>query len=328
MSTSTPARARRVAGWLVAPSAVVLAALCAAMWFDVLLGNLAPVAQALTPVWVLAGLVVLVLALAVRTRPALVAAVPLVIALVAAVAAFTTRPEPTQAVSQGAGEHRLRILTLNTEFGRADVASVMHAVASAAPDVVVFVEMTKPKLAQLDAAGLRALLPHRSMGMHDEGARGSIVLSRYGVTTLDADAVLGPWDLQSPLVRIAAPGGDVAVRAVHTYPPLRDGVDQWRPQLLRVGEWQRSNPAKRLILAGDFNASFAHPAFRHLSEGLVDAYPAVHGAWTPTWPDDERPLPPFAQIDHVLTRGFVPVHAGVVSVNGTDHAGVWSELRY
>lgn len=39
-------------------------------------------------------------------------------------------------------------------------------------------------------------------------------------------------------------------------------------------------------------------------------------------------MPPFAQIDHILTRGFVPVDAGTFTVPGTDHAGVWSDLRY
>ena len=39
-------------------------------------------------------------------------------------------------------------------------------------------------------------------------------------------------------------------------------------------------------------------------------------------------IPAFSQIDHILTRGFVPEQAGIVTVEGTDHAGVWSDLRY
>ncbi len=80
-----------------------------------------------------------------------------------------------------------------------------------------------------------------------------------------------------------------------------------------------------LVLAGDFNASQAHPAFRLMADGLVDAHRAAGLGWVRTWPQGRR-VPPFVQLDHVLERGFDVLHAGVVGVVGTDHAAVWARL--
>lgn len=318
---------RRVTGLALALVSLGVAALCSLMWVDAVAGNVIPVLQALTPVWVvLAGVLALVTAI-VRTRASLVALIPLLVSAVAAGVALNHHPSVPTNVSTTAGNHHLRVLSLNAEFGEARPASVMAAVKRANPDVVVFLEMTTPTLSALDDAGLAERFPHRSKGMRDDGSRGSVVLSRFPVETLDPDSQLGPWDLQMPTVRVQAPGASVLVRAVHTYPPLQNGAHQWRPQLLGLGEWQRAQDDAHLVMAGDFNASQAHPAFRMLSRGMLDAYPSLHGAWTPTWPQEGR-MPAFSQIDHILTRGFVPEEAGIIRVDGTDHAAVWSDLRH
>lgn len=320
-------RPRRVAGALVEAGAVVLAVLLALVWCDVLAGNVVPVLQALTPVWLVGAAVVVVLAMALRTRAAVIALVPLLAASVGAGALLLHRPSVPASVADAAGQRHLRVLSLNCELGQAETSSVLHAVDVARPDVIVLPEMTAAKLRELDDAGLAHTFPHRSSDMIDDAGRGTVILSRLPLRTLDADAKLGPYDLQMPIVSVSAPGADVVIHGVHTYPPLRDGVAQWRPQLLALGQWQRSQPAAHLVVAGDFNASTAHPSFRRLADGLVDALPAVSGSLAPTWPHGAS-APAFAQIDHVLTRGFVPVDAGTVTVAGTDHAGVWTDLRY
>ena len=318
---------RRTAGRFVAAASLGVAFLASLMWVDVLAGNVVPVLQALTPVWIIAAFGCLALTLVVRTRASFVALVPLVVSTLAAGVALSSHPDVPREVATRAGDHHLRVLSLNSELGEAETASVMEAVRETNPDVVVFVEMTTARLRSLDDAGLAQRFPHRSRGMIDDGSRGTVILSRFPTETLDADTELGPWDLQSPVVRVHAPGAQIVVKGVHTYPPLRDGVAQWRPQLRAEGEWQRERTAEHVVMAGDFNASRAHPAFRQLSRGMVDAYPHVHGAWRPTWPMGGS-IPAFSQIDHILTRGFVPEQAGIVTVEGTDHAGVWSDLRY
>lgn len=311
----------------MAAAALVLASLCALVWWDGLVGNGVPVLQALVVPWVIGAGIIAVAALIVRTRVALLACVPLVVAAIAAVFCLTCVPGAPDETRRAAGQRHLTVFSLNAEYGGADVSDVMAALRRVKPDVVIFVEMTAPKLASLDAAGLVEMVPHRTTGMIDDGSRGSIVLSRFPLDTLDEAKHLGPYDLQRPVARVHAPGADVVVKAVHTYPPLRDGVAQWRPQLEREGRWQRGQHADHVIMAGDFNASRAHPSFRAMADGLVDAYPSVESAWMPTWPQGGS-VPPFAQIDHVLTRGFVPQDAGVTRIADTDHAAVWAALRY
>lgn len=325
--TRPAGRVRRVLGVVIALACLLTAALCALMWCDVLIGNVVPVLQALTPVWVLIAAVMLVAAVLVRRRVALLAALPMLVAATAAGVALAQHPSPPSSVQHAAGQRHLRVLALNLEFGGADARAVAAEVARVRPDVVVMPETTAVKLRLLDAAGLGGRLPYRASGLVDDGSRGTAVLSRYPLHTLDDGRHLGPYDLQMPIVTVAAPGADVTVHGVHTYPPLQDGANQWRPQLEALGRWQRGENAPHLVMAGDFNASAAHPAFRHLADGLIDAFPARHGNWPPTWPQDAV-VPPFAQIDHILTRGFVPVDAGTFTVPGTDHAGVWSDLRY
>ena len=42
-----------------------------------------------------------------------------------------------------------------------------------------------------------------------------------------------------------------------------------------------------------------------------------------TWPYADSRLPPFVQLDHVLSRGLTVIDSGQVALNGTDHAAVW-----
>jgi endonuclease/exonuclease/phosphatase family metal-dependent hydrolase len=82
------------------------------------------------------------------------------------------------------------------------------------------------------------------------------------------------------------------------------------------------------VLAGDFNASLDHRAFRELLDrGYVDAADQLGRGLTPTWPNF-RPMPPIISIDHVVADRRVAVRdVEVVDVPGTDHRGVFAELR-
>ncbi|MCK2220155.1 hypothetical protein MF672_041115 [Actinomadura sp. ATCC 31491] len=82
------------------------------------------------------------------------------------------------------------------------------------------------------------------------------------------------------------------------------------------------------VLAGDFNASLDHRAFRELLErGYVDAAAQAGKGLVPTWPNF-RPVPPIIAIDHVLADERVAVNeVEFADVPGTDHRAVFAELR-
>ena len=119
------------------------------------------------------------------------------------------------------------------------------------------------------------------------------------------------------------PDGAFRVKAVHTRQPIVSARG-WAQDLDRLHTWQLAQPADQpLFMAGDFNASQSHPAFRAMLEGLTDAHRATGGGWVRTWPQGRR-IPPFVQLDHVLGRGVTAVDAGVTPVRGSDHAAVWA----
>lgn len=106
--------------------------------------------------------------------------------------------------------------------------------------------------------------------------------------------------------------------------PLAGETGEWRGGLRHLAQWRGEQPADEpLVLVGDFNASFGHPGFRSVASGLVDAQRANGGGWVRTWPFVGSRLPPYVQLDHVLSRGLVLMDAGQEAIHGTDHAIVW-----
>ena len=121
------------------------------------------------------------------------------------------------------------------------------------------------------------------------------------------------------------PGGAFRVKAIHTRQPIVSARG-WHQDLDRIHAWQLAQPADQpLLLAGDFNASQSHPAFRAMLDGLTDAssghrrrlgpHLAAGPAHTPLRPARPRPRP-----------GVTAIDAGVTPVRGTDHAAVWATV--
>jgi endonuclease/exonuclease/phosphatase (EEP) superfamily protein YafD len=106
---------------------------------------------------------------------------------------------------------------------------------------------------------------------------------------------------------------------------LAGDTDEWHAGIEALTAWRDDQPPNEaFVLAGDFNASHGHSVFRALAAGLVDAQVAAGGGWVRTWPVVGRRVPPYVQLDHLLSRHLTVVEAGQVAVHGTDHAMVWS----
>lgn len=191
-------------------------------------------------------------------------------------------------------------------------------------DTLVLTEVTPEAASALDDAGALELLPHR-VGRAQPGADGTVILSRHGLTQVQADHIPGLFD--QPVATVHAPKGDYVLRAMHPYPPTTRLVRGWHRHLGQATDWVAEQSLETpLVLAGDFNASQAHPAYRRLAEGMVDAHRATGSGWVRTWPQGSR-VPPFVQLDHVLVRHGDVVGAGTAMLDGTDHALVWARLR-
>lgn len=291
--------------------------LAATPWVDRIEPAWLPPVQSLGRAWIVAA--VLGLVLSVLARAWLAFGANLVVIAVALVTILNVSNRP----GCEAGESRLAVMTLNTLYGRADVAQLAAAIERHDIDVLVLSEVDEPMIAELTATEAGSRFVDRSGQTSEEpSSGGTVVLSRYPATRVEVpagDAVT----FQQPAMSIDVGGRPVLLRAVHPQPPVPRSLGHWRDGLLELGEWQRAQRGTPLVMAGDFNASSAHAAFRDAKRGMYD----VAGLWpTATWPL-QRAYPPFADIDHVLVRGLNVEAAGTEDVDDTDHRAIWADLR-
>ena len=121
-------------------------------------------------------------------------------------------------------------------------------------------------------------------------------------------------------------GMPVRLQLAHPLPPVPGQVDAWKRELGRIADAARDEPGP-LLLAGDFNASQDHAAFRRiLDTGLRDAARLAGEGREPSWPSDTTPA--FgAQIDHVLvSKEFSASRARFLDLAGTDHRSLLVDL--
>ncbi|MEV0628611.1 endonuclease/exonuclease/phosphatase family protein [Nonomuraea wenchangensis] len=265
---------------------------------------------------VLAALTALLLAR--RNRPAALVAATACVVLAACVA-----PRLTAEEQPAASGPLLRVLTVNL-FSRADAATVVDLVRREAVDVFTALELSPEEAERLDAAGLAELLPYRVL-QEAPGAIGSGIYARRPLTELPD--LFTPIGHNMPAAALTLPGGAaVEIVAVHPDPPLGRKEAGWNAALSALPPAGTTGAMR--VLAGDFNASIDHRAFRELLErGYVDAAAQVGKGLAATWPN-YRPVPPIIAIDHVLADERMAVRrVEVVDVPGTDHRGVLAELR-
>lgn len=214
---------------------------------------------------------------------------------------------------------RIRVLASNLLFGRGDVKTVVELVRAHDVDVLHLLELTAECADEFARAGIAELLPYQ-VSQPLPGGEGSAVLSRHPLTELD---LVTGTRLAQPSARIEIGDHTVEVVAVHPVPPTESGRD-WRTELGRLPAPDPTGAIR--ILAGDFNATADHAAFRKLlRSGYRDAAMERGAALSPTWSLGER-LPLFP-LDHVLADPrAVVVSYRTFHVPGSDHKAVLAEL--
>ncbi len=271
----------------------------------------------LTPLATLGAVLSLAGMAVARQRVGLLAAALLVAALVASqVPAFVAATAPRAATD-------LTVLSANLEFGRADAAAVVAHVRAHRVDLLAAQELTPAAVARLDAAGLATLLPYSELSAQD-GSTGTGLWSRYPLT--DGHPLAGYVAAPVEATLTLADGRTVTVLSVHPqapWPPGRAG--QWARELAAIGRVVTAT-AGPLVVAGDFNATRDHRAFRRLlTHGVADAADQAGAGWLWTFPAGHW-YPPLAGLDHVLTRGIVARRVTRLVTPGTDHRSLLAVL--
>ncbi|MGW7367761.1 endonuclease/exonuclease/phosphatase family protein [Streptomyces sp. NPDC054841] len=229
-------------------------------------------------------------------------------------------PEPKP--PRGPAVARLEVLTANVEFGQA-TPDLIAAVRREKPDLVFVQECDRTCSDALATRIPRTDYPYRQV-VEGEFASGSAILS---VHPLEATAGI-PSELAMPGAEALIGGRTVRVQLAHPLPPVPGGLGPWREELGRVRAWAADGEGAPTILAGDFNASQDHAAFRHVLDagGLYDSARLAGAFRTPSWPAT-MPRPLGAQIDHVLVSDDFEVRdARFLDFSGTDHRALIVEL--
>ncbi|MGN0096115.1 MAG: endonuclease/exonuclease/phosphatase family protein [Corynebacterium sp.] len=291
------------------------------------LARFVPAAQAVFAVGVLGALLCLIVVCwqAWRRRSAVpgVLAVLLTAAVVAPVGIVTAQSgAPDTEASRKTGE-TLRVMALNTYFNGADDASVIAETHRIDPDVLVLSETSSAEVDAVEGGtGLTSTSPVDDSGR----ASGTAVLVRPGTPVSDVVEDRGLTGHQTPSARVSVPA-PVDVYGVHTLPPaFSDLISGWEENLGMLKDSFGGSDVP-LVLAGDFNATVAHPEFRgfldHTGLTRCEGSSGIRRlTGTPTWPDRF----PLVRIDHVLVRGGSCEDGGTVQVEGTDHRGVWADI--
>ncbi|GAA3066913.1 endonuclease/exonuclease/phosphatase family protein [Streptomyces roseofulvus] len=229
---------------------------------------------------------------------------------------------PLLAVTHGHPLARVRVIAANVEFGQA-TGSLIDLARRERPQLL-YVSECDPACGRALTAALSGQLPHR-VSVDAAGSAGSVLLSAYPLR----DRSVVPATMGMPGATAEIAGRPVRLQLAHPMPPVPGQVALWKAELARLRDAVADRPAdEALIVAGDFNASQDHAAYRDLVAArlLLDAARVTGASRTPTWPA-EGPLPPYVQIDHVLTStALTPTATRFPALPGSDHRAVVADL--
>lgn len=303
--------------WLV--SAMLLLAVLPRL--DMLGFGVIPVLQAIVPLFcLLAALAAAIMVLRRRWLASLVL-------LIGALFAIAPILVPVVSTAKASSAAELTVLSVNVEFSRADVTALATSIEEFHADVVVLIEVEEPLISDVLSHGLREQLPFRTPTLTSSGDGGTAILSRYPLTFEGMIPIAnGIVAFDQPSVLIEHPDlGTIRVAGVHPYAPIVEGGGKWRTILSSLDSWQTHHRQIPLIMAGDFNATRAHPAFRELASSFDDTAASAGILPIPTWPTT-LPGPAFLAIDHILARGLVATRWQRIWIPDTDHYGIVATL--
>jgi endonuclease/exonuclease/phosphatase family metal-dependent hydrolase len=259
---------------------------------------------------------VLGLRLAGRRGPAATAA------LAATALGVAVRPRAIPSRQPAASGPLLRVLTVNLWHGRGDAEAVVALVRETSADVLFVQELTADAVTRLEQARLEDLMPRTRLELR-RGSGGSGIYSRF---PLSEGPRVAPVRAAQPTALLELPGGEaVELVCVHPSAPAlrRGGAVRWRAELAVLpppGGLPR-------VLAGDFNATIDHAAFRDvLRLGYADAARQAGKALTPTWGPPGKGA--VLALDHVLVdRNCAVLACSVHAIPGSDHRAVYAAIQ-
>ena len=215
----------------------------------------------------------------------------------------------------------LRVFDANIDKSSYFNVGYVRAIEQDRPDLVALEEFTPRALQAMAASGVLTRFPYRCAAPA-YGATGFLIASRLRLIGCRLQTVV--WDDRPTPYMVQAtlwsPAGPVAIRVVHTLAPFPAYWREWSAALAAVDRSVHASGDARMLMVGDFNASWGNAGFAALlADGLTDGAAARGQATGMTWPNGAI-VPPFVRIDHVLTGARLTVTQIVAEPGfGSDH---------
>lgn len=219
------------------------------------------------------------------------------------------------------GVETITVMTANLLAGKGDGVGLVAEVSNAGVDILAVQEITPRVLAEMERAGLEAVLPFR-VGEPGTLHEGTMIFSRLPMgEPTRLPTVFGSW---------AVMVGGLGLLGVHPAAPLE--LETWRADLAAI--LRATQEVEPDLIIGDFNATAEHQPMQALADaGYRNAAELTNAGWQPTWPANGLysllgiPLPAIAQIDHVLVGDSLAVlGTRTVLLEGTDHRALIAEV--
>ncbi len=221
----------------------------------------------------------------------------------------------------------LRVMSANLRLGRADPDHLVRSARGQA-DVIAVQELTPEETDRLSHAGIDAAFPYRWLEARS-GPDGVGLWSRFPI---DAPRRIDDYTFAflTARIRLAGASTDPTLVVAHIAGPWPQPIDDWRRDLHRLPDTmseigKHAGPGS-VIVAADLNSTTDMRPFRALlTDGYRDAAEQSGAGIKPTFPADSR-LPPWAVIDHILTRNCTATSLRTLKIPGSDHRGLVATL--
>lgn len=288
--------------------------------------------------------VLLVLALLVRSRLALLRLLPVIIVL----AVWIGPRFVPKSIVAASGEKTIRVFAGNAWAHNAQPDLLEQRLRESGADVLCLEEIM-PDLATILLPKLRDLYPYEAFQKEKNRKGDNFTLSKYPIVSSDY-VELGIPDAASPVRSVINVDGQlIAVYTVHLlWPVAREyatnysmdwnmrvvlGFDDTlrNQQIDRLLSYLKNEP-NPFIVAGDFNTSDFSVTYGKLTESLHDSFaeggvglggswPVAHARGLPSW------LPPLIRIDYIWhSDGLRTIRAWQGEETGSDHLPLIADL--
>ncbi|MDO8589016.1 MAG: endonuclease/exonuclease/phosphatase family protein [Armatimonadota bacterium] len=230
------------------------------------------------------------------------------------------------------GDADLRVMTINLARSAVSVKAALGAIAREKPDII-FIQEARPLSAKSDAIRAMIAAGHPS-GVPWRLARTAdvAIASRRPLTSIRSIPLLEGSGRRLLIAQVVFDGRQITVACAHFSTNLR-GASRRRPmaylrgsarsRIIQVRTLLAALPARRTVIAGDFNLPPRGIAFSMISRKYKDTFSRGSG-FGYTYRADL----PVTRIDHVfVSKDLAPAAWRAVDTGASDHRAVVAEIE-